>query len=356
MGGIETHCKELLPRIKTLNQNYHIVVLGRSPYLKRNNFFYCGVQVKGLFTIKNKYLETIVHTFFSILYARFVLKASVLHIHGIGPALMAPIASFLGMKVVVTHHGDDYSRKKWNSIAKFFLRKGEIFSIRYSEALIVVSEHVTRRLVSNHKSAESRIFYIPNGATTLERRTTEQPGEELLPSLSLKPKGYVLAVGRLVPEKSFDVLIDAFLVSAQDYDLVIAGAADHNDAYAMSLLKRAGGRVKFIGFQSHANLAALYHGAALFVLPSSHEGLPIAALEAAAAGCPMILSDIPANIEIGLSPDNYFPVGRVDLLVEKLQMPFGTYQFDPEVVTAKFDWASIAISTSNLYNRFAKIP
>ena len=55
------------------------------------------------------------------------------------------------------------------------------------------------------------------------------------------------------------------------------------------------------------------------MLPSSHEGLPIALLEALSFGLPCLASDIPANREISLPPENYFPVGDVAALARLMQ-------------------------------------
>lgn len=350
MGGIETHCEQLLPRVKDLRPSYDVVVMGRSPYLTSDTT-YRGVHVKRLFTIRNKYLEAIVHTFVAILYARLVLGCHVIHIHGIGPSLLTPLAAVTGLRVIVTHHGEDYNRDKWNRLARAVLRCGELMSVRYAQAVLVVSNDVASRLKARHARYRGKIHYVPNGAPRFHASTDLTAHHEILSRFGLAERRYVLAVGRLVPEKNFDMLVEAFKQANPDCDLIIAGAADHDDRYSVELMKKADQRVRFIGFQSRETLAALYRGAALFVLPSSHEGMPIAALEAASAGCPILLSDITPNVELGFDGCNYFPVGDVPSLAQCLMQPFDTYAIDREMVSARFDWDRIAERTIEIYDR-----
>ncbi len=72
-----------------------------------------------------------------------------------------------------------------------------------------------------------------------------------------------------------------------------------------------------LGHQTGDALAELYTHAGMFVLPSSHEGQPIAVLEAASYGLPVILSDIPAHREIALSRARYVEVGDIAALAEQ---------------------------------------
>lgn len=355
MGGIETHCEELLPRIKALRPDYDIVVFARSPYL-REGTPYKGVEVQSLFTVKNKYIEALLHTFVAVLYVRFMMKCGLLHIHGIGPALLAPFARLLGLDVVITHHGEDFNRDKWNKFAKFFLHLGERCSVMFGNAVIVVSRAVAISLGDRHASERGKIRHIPNGATTFVRSAGSKDRQSCLDTLGLKPDGFVLAVGRLVSEKKFDVLIDAFHASGREGVLVIAGAADHEDAYAKALLARGAANVRFIGFQNHDCLNELYRSASLFVLASSHEGMPIAALEAAAAGCSVLLSDILPNVEIGLEARNYFPVGDVAALADKLTQPSSDFAIDSEALKKRFDWDQVAINTVAVYDAVSRTP
>lgn len=116
-------------------------------------------------------------------------------------------------------------------------------------------------------------------------------------SLELTPRRYVLAVGRFVEEKGFDLLIKAFArISDSNCKLVIAGDADHEDHYSVSLKRLAEEHhVVLTGFVRGAKLNELFSHARLFVLPSFHEGLPIVLLEALSYRLPVLVSDIPAN-------------------------------------------------------------
>jgi len=353
MGGIESHCEQIFPRLKRLSDDFEITIIGRRPYVGGAAYDYEGIRVVPLPAARSKYLEAITNTALAVLYARFYEKAEVVHIHGIGPALLGPIARLLGMKLVVTHHGQDFERAKWNSIAKAVLRLGEQCAVRAAHRVIVVSKSVTEELRRQNSRRHARIEYIPNGATELPADPLIGDGTAPLEGLGLKPGGYILAVGRLVPEKAFHLLIDAFRVAKPGYKLAIVGRADHDDAYSRQLMAKAGDDVVFCGFQRHGALRALYRHAALFVLPSTHEGLPIAALEAAKLGVPMVLSDIQANLDIGLDPQNYFRSGDTHALAAKLGQDYRSFEIDAQEIGRRFDWGAITEATQKVYAHLA---
>ncbi len=53
------------------------------------------------------------------------MKADLVHIHAVGPALLVPLAKLLGLTVVFTSHGPDYRKNKWGRLARVVLRCGE---------------------------------------------------------------------------------------------------------------------------------------------------------------------------------------------------------------------------------------
>lgn len=165
IGGVETHCQELYTRIKKLRPEDEIYVLGRSKYLGKNSYDVNGVKMIPLWSADGKHFEAISHTFLAILYARFKVKADILHVHAIGPGLLVPFARLLGLKVVLTHHGEDYVRSKWNIASKLVLKTGEFLSVAFANEVIVVGDSLTKKLQSRFGRPE-KIRFIPNGFTS----------------------------------------------------------------------------------------------------------------------------------------------------------------------------------------------
>jgi glycosyltransferase involved in cell wall biosynthesis len=343
-GGVETHCEQVLTRLSRTSSR-RFVVLGRSGYVRRARLINDRLKVKPVWALRNKYLEALPNALAGLFYAWAMVRPGVLHVHAIGPALITPLAKLMGLRVVVTHHGRDYDRAKWNWFGRVTLRMGEWAALRFADRVIAVSPSLARGLKRRFPRRAQRIRYVPNGA---EAVTDAIPVTQVLERWGLSEGGFVLAAGRLVPEKRFDDLVTAFERSGVVGKLVIAGAADHGDEYARSLVARASERVIFTCALDRRSLEALYRSASLFVLPSSHEGLPIAPLEAIAAGAPVVLSDISANRDLGLPAKHYFRCGDVDAIARALAAP-ASFNVDREAVMARFDWDAVAAQTLEIY-------
>jgi len=130
----------------------------------------------------------------------------------------------------------------------------------------------------------SRLTVIPNGVDP--ERFADGPTYS-------HPRPYLVAVGRLVPQKGFDVLLEAFAGVASDVDLLIAGDGPERGRLE-SLRDRHGltGRVRFLGTADPAAVAPLFRGALLVVCPSRWEGLPLVSLEAMASGRAVVASAV----------------------------------------------------------------
>ncbi|MGD1956295.1 MAG: glycosyltransferase family 4 protein [Sphingomonadales bacterium] len=343
MGGVEAHCQELYPRLKALAPNIDVTIYGRAPYLSAPRSEYHGVAVRGVPSPTQVSLEAILATAFSILYA-WRNHAKVVHLHAIGPSLLAPLGRLMGLKVIVTHHGKDYDRAKWGAFASGVLRLGERIAMCFAHQVIAISPSLAADLKTRFPSSANRVKYIPNGVTHL-------PAQDLsiLEEYGLAPGSYIMTAARLVPEKGLHDLIEAHKMSGTDHTLIIAGDADHGSDYARQLKAQATDKIIFAGRRSRSCLRALYENTALFVLPSYHEGLPIAALEAASCGAPILLSNITGNLDIKLEAKHYFEVGNVKELARKLSGSFKPFTVDAVDIKQRFNWDTIAHETAEIY-------
>lgn len=354
MGGVEAHCEALYPRIaEQMGERHNFVLLARAPYVPDVMASYGPVTVVPVWSPRSQYLEAISHTALAVIYSRFAFKAKMIHIHAIGPGLLAPLAKALGMRVILTHHGEDYRRQKWNGLAKTALRLGEYLGVRSADKIIVVSRSVAERLKARFPSQADDILYIPNGTHAAPPAESEAQSS-VLDRWHLSPGNYVLAVGRLVPEKGFHDLVAAFGKSGLPGQLVIAGDVEFANGYADELRGSASERVVFTGRLGRSELNELYANASLFVLPSYHEGLPIVALEALGNGAPVLLSDIQPNRDIALPDVNYFSTGDVDDLAEALHRPHESLRVDGARFLRTYNWDRIAEDTGDVITSLAE--
>ena len=347
-GGIETHCENLYERIAPSTSAPEVIVIGRAPYIGRKAYkTHAGIEVVPAMALRNKYFETISNAFFAIFWARFKAHADVVHIHAIGPGLLSWMARLLGMKVVLTHHGDDFNREKWNAVAKFALRLGERIGVTNAARTIAVSPSLAERLKQSYPGKADAIRYVPNGADHIVARAAAADASDVLARFGLTPQGYYIGVGRLVPEKGFADLIRAHKAAQCKLPLVIVGGSSHSD-HEQELSDLAHDGVTMTGSLPQAEVAQLLSQCRLFVMPSTHEGLPIAALEAWAMQAPMLLSDIQPNLDVGLPENHYFPTSDVEELTARLRGDETGLKALP--FPAAFNWTSIAEETAEIYN------
>lgn len=232
MGGVETHCEELFPRIA--KRGFDITIIRRSNYVHDDLKDWNGVKLITIPSPKKKSFEAIIHTYRAINEARRQ-KANIIHVHAIGNALLVPYAKLLGMKVVFTHHGPDYDRDKWGRIAKIILKLGERIGCMFADDVIVISD-VIRRLIAHKYNRTKKVHLIYNGVS--EPDICDYP--EYFQELGIEKGKYILGMCRFVPEKNLHHLVEAYSkIDTADCKLVLAGDTDFEDSYSLSLKKQA---------------------------------------------------------------------------------------------------------------------
>ena len=349
-GGVERHVEELYQRLAI---KHDITVYCRNNYTPKDMLQFKNIRLKRFPNLNTKHLDAISHTFLSACDSIW-RDYDIVHFHAIGPSLLSFIPKIKRRtKIVATVHALDWQRAKWGPFAKSMLKLGEKASATFPDVTITVSEEMRQHLKDKYGR---EAIHIPNG---INEPTFKTPAE--ITKLSLKKQGYILFLGRLVPEKNCHLLIEAFQNLNTDLKFVIAGDTSHTDGYFSHLKKLAKDNpaIVFTGVVDGALLHELYSNAHLFVLPSSLEGTPITLLEALSYGLPTLCSDIEPNLEIVGKKADYaqtFKSNDLQDLERKLtQMALDNNGIRAKAEQAKqyvlgaYNWDEIAFQTDEAY-------
>lgn len=272
-----------------------------------------GVRVVPVKTIDKKGLAALSSSCFATL-AAIKDRPDVIHYHAEGPCVPLALAKRAGIRTVATIHGLDWQRAKWGRLASTYIKMGEKTAATKADGLVVLSKSAQ----SYFQNAYGRTAtFIPNGIEPKQPRPVNQIKEKW----GLDTGSYLLYLGRLVPEKRPELLIEAFKKLDTDKRLVIAGGGSDTSEYEASLRSAAQGdpRVLFTGFVSGEPLEELYSNCYAYVLPSDVEGMPMSLLEAMAYGRCCVTSDIPECADVLAGNGVTFGKGSADSLRAALQ-------------------------------------
>jgi glycosyltransferase involved in cell wall biosynthesis len=157
---------------------------------------------------------------------------------------------------------------------------------RRADRIICQTQAMAVDLAQELGVPENRLAVLPNPVDVDEIRSYLS----LNPALQTNSGPHLLAVGRLSPEKGYDLLLRALESVRREFpqaSLVIAGAGSEESA--LKVERHALGLDENVCFAGYIDRPwSLFPSATLYVLPSRHEGLPNALLEAAAGGLPIV--------------------------------------------------------------------
>lgn len=331
-GGVERYVEDLAVRLAARGQE--VLAYTRQPYTDKNLKEYRGVKLVSLPSLKTKHTEAISHTFLSVIHAA-CKRVDVIHFQSIGSALTIWLPKLIHpkVKIVSTLQSKDYEHGKWGAFAKFSLKLGERLMCRLSDQVIVVTRPMAD-YVKREYGLDAK--FAPNGANVYD-----YSGSDKLSEWGLKPQGYIVAISRLIRHKGLNCLVEAYKqLGDAAMPLVIVGEGAFTDDYIAELKALASNaNIIFTGKQTGNKLAQLYDNAYLFVQPSESEGLSLALLEAMSRGVPVLVSDIPENLEPVRENGLVFAVNSVDDLREKLNFALN----EPEILKEKAVLAQVNV-------------
>lgn len=192
-------------------------------------------------------------------------------------------------------------RPLMRQIRRPYYARGMTWALRHATRLIAVSEATRARMVAVCPEAEPRIRVTHNAA---DRRFAPPVDAALARSIAAGVIGsdapYFLVVGKNEPYKGHEVAIRAFARAAAPGELLVLIQRVTGARRLLALAAELGvaNRLRFLKAVSGEELLALLQSAQALLQPSLLEGFGIPAVEAMAAGCPVIGSDTPALLEV----------------------------------------------------------
>jgi glycosyltransferase involved in cell wall biosynthesis len=229
--------------------------------------------------------------------------------------------------------------------------------------VIVCSQFMARQVSEYFHTPDDKIDVVPNGV-----RIAASPFASAAERLAFRRRfvadaeRLVFHVGRIVYEKGLHVLLEAWpQIAEANARLLIAGVGGHLDALREQA-EAAGvaDRVRFAGFVADDDRDRLFHTADVAVFPSLYEPFGIVALEAFAAGCPLVVSSAGGLAEVVRHGETGLvaTVGSADALAAAV---LGCL-YEPAAASARaaqalaevrrhYTWAHIAAATAGVYQQ-----
>ena len=246
-----------------------------------------GMRLRHLPALRQKHLETLSHT---VLCALHLERDMAVVCMGVGNAPVTRLLEVGGRRTVFNVDGADWQRGKWGGFASGYLRTCEKLAAG-GRSILVADAAAVEAYYRAHYSRATRL--VPYGADPPADR-----GTDTLRKFGLEAGGYLLWVGRLVPENDPLAFLEGVRQAGVESPAVVVGDSTYQERYKTELRTAAPHNAVFTGFQFGAAYQQLSSHAGLFVLAASVGGTHPVLVEQMAAGNAILARDTDSNREV----------------------------------------------------------
>jgi glycogen(starch) synthase len=364
VGGLAKHVEELSEALSQRQVEIHILTVGANHTLKTEKTKNLWVHRVESYPLQApNFITWVQHLNFRL------IEEAIGLIHSLGTIDLIHahdwLAGYTGrvlknsymLPLVATIHATESGRNQGlYTTDQHYINQIEWWLTYEAWKVIVCSQHMFREVKQLFNLPEDKIKILPNGVNAIKFQDTPTK------NISFGPGKKIFFIGRLVREKGVQVLLEAapqIIAREPKVQFLIAGKGPmEGELKQLARNLRIDSHVQFLGYVDEEIKMNLYKQATVSVFPSLYEPFGIVALEAMAAGVPVIVSDTGGLGEIiknGCTGLKVSP-GNVDALAKSILQIFQDKDIAERlkvnslsVVKNQYSWGNIAEKTKNIY-------
>jgi glycosyltransferase involved in cell wall biosynthesis len=286
-GGFETFAEQLAVRL--VERGHDVTVFCETA--EDTNGQYKGVNLRHVPARVLSPLRTVLFDVACLWHARS--SFDVVYMLGYGSSALCWLPRIWGTQVWINMDGLEWARGKWSPIARWYLRRAEALAMWTPDRIIADAAGIKANLQSRHRRLPP-CDVIPYGCEIVNGARPE-----VLSSFGLSPGSYYLVVCRFEPENHIREIIEGFLGSNTQTQLVLVGDHTRKSAYVQSLASYKSDRLLFTGpVYDVSGIQALRYFCRAYLHGHSVGGTNPSLLEAMGCGNVVIANDNPFNREV----------------------------------------------------------
>jgi glycosyltransferase involved in cell wall biosynthesis len=266
-----------------------------------------------------------------------------------------------GIKFITIH--DIRGMLPSSKLSEKFLHKITLIkAINESDHLITVSEAMKKEILNFFPKASLSVIY--NGISLINHQSIiNEDVNKFRIKYGIK-NNFILAVGHIESRKNYIRLIESLSILKKkqfDFKLIIIGNDSGEKNRLLILIRdlKLQDDIKFLSGLSDSEVLCAYKLCSLFIFPSLYEGFGIPILEAMAASCPIVLSDLPVFREITENTGVYFDPENVNSIVEAVELVLKSKDEQMRLISygneriKSFDYKNLAFQLEKLYKSYS---
>ena len=308
---------------------------------------YNGVRLKKV-NFKANGIQSVPYDIFSLIHAGFC--CDVLYICGTSGCISLPLIRLFNKKIILNPDGQEWKRKKWSKLVKWFLKMSENFGIRFSDIVVADNKKIQEYIYERYNINSILIEYGGDHVLKLPMRM------ETSKRYMIKSNEYAFKVCRIEPENNIHLILEAFKI-VQSMNLIIIGNWD-NSEYGKLLRKKYSqfDNLKLLDpIYNQVTLDELRSNCSLYIHGHSVGGTNPSLVEAMNLGLCIVSYNVSYNIETTENKAVYFENENdlINLLLDYKNnlINISAYQASmKEIAERRYKWCMITEKYSKIFN------